>query len=172
MPRELLLLRHAKSDWETSFLNDFERPLAKRGRRDAPKVGEWLLREGLVPDLVISSPAERARETALLVCSAMDYKKNKVVWDEDIYEAGMLSLLEVLGRCPQKARAVMLVGHNPGMEDLMRYLLGEGVDTPADGKLLPTATVARLEMPKDWGKLDAGCANLLEVRRPAKTSED
>jgi phosphohistidine phosphatase len=75
MSRELLLLRHAKSDWETGALDDFDRPLAKRGRKEAPGVGEWLLREGLVPDLVISSPAERAKETASLVCDAMDFKK-------------------------------------------------------------------------------------------------
>ena len=69
MPRELQLLRHAKSDWETGALNDFDRPLAKRGLKEAPGVGAWLLEEGRVPDLVVSSPAQRAKETALLVCA-------------------------------------------------------------------------------------------------------
>ena len=63
---------------------------------------------------------------------------------------------------------VILIGHNPGLEDLLRFLLGDEVETPADGKLLPTATVARLEMPKDWEKLTAGCARLLELRRPQR----
>ena len=168
MTRELLLLRHAKSDWDSGFQNDFDRPLAKRGRQDAPLVGEWLLHEGRVPDLVVSSPAARARETTLLVCKAMHFKEKKIIWDEDVYESGMTSLLEVLGRCPAKSAAVLLVGHNPGMEDLLRFLLGDEVETPADGKLLPTATVARLEMPKDWGNLSAGCAKLLELRRPRR----
>ncbi|HPB75973.1 MAG TPA: histidine phosphatase family protein [Chromatiaceae bacterium] len=168
MPRELLLLRHAKSDWESGFLNDFDRPLAKRGRQDAPAVGEWLSQAGLIPDLVVSSPAARARETALLVCKAMQVKEKKIVWDGDIYESGVNSLLAVLGRCPVKSRAVLLIGHNPGLEELLRFLLGEDVETPADGKLLPTATVARLEMPKDWESLTAGCAKLLELRRPRR----
>lgn len=168
MPRELLLLRHAKSDWESGALNDFDRPLAKRGHQDAPRVGEWLSQEGLVPDLVVSSPAARARETALQVCKAMQVKEKKIVWDGEIYESGVSSLLAVLGRCPEKSRAVLLIGHNPGLEDLLRYLLGEDVETPADGKLLPTATVARLEMPKDWEQLTAGCAKLLELRRPRR----
>ena len=72
MPRELQLLRHAKSDWETGALNDFDRPLAKRGLNQAPGIGTWLLEEDLVPDLVLSSPAQRAKETALLVCAAME----------------------------------------------------------------------------------------------------
>lgn len=168
MSRELLLLRHAKSDWETGALDDFDRPLAKRGRKEAPGVGEWLLREGLVPDLVISSPAERAKETASLVCDAMAFKKKDIFWDEDVYAAEVPSLLGVLSRCPAKARAVMLIGHNPGLEDLMRHLLGDEVETPVDGKLLPTSTVARLEMPKDWRNLEAGCAKLLDLRRPRR----
>jgi phosphohistidine phosphatase len=162
------LLRHAKSDWETGALSDFDRPLAKRGRKEAPGVGEWLLEESLVPDLLISSTAERAKETALLVGEAMDYKKKHILWDENIYMAEVPALLGVLADCPTKTRAVMLIGHNPGLEELMRYLLGAEVETPPDGKLLPTATVARLEMPKDWHKLESGCAKLLGLRRPRR----
>ncbi len=169
MPRELLLLRHAKSDWETDALSDFDRPLAKRGRKDAPGVGAWLLAEGLVPDLVVSSPAARAKETALLVCAAMDYDKKHIRWDEGLYAAEVSALLDVLAECQTKPRVVMLVGHNPGMEELMRYLLGDRVETPPDGKLLPTATLARLEMPQDWHHLETGKAKLLDVRRPRRT---
>lgn len=79
MPRELLLLRHAKSDWDSDVASDFERPLAKRGKNDAPKVGSWLYREGLVPDHVVSSPATRARQTAIKVCKRLDFKKRRIV---------------------------------------------------------------------------------------------
>lgn len=168
MSRELLLLRHAKSDWETAALSDFDRPLAKRGRKDAPGVGAWLAEEGLVPDRVISSPAERAKETAVLVCEAMDYDKKKIRWDEDLYAAEVSALLAALAECQSKPRVVMLVGHNPGMEDLMRYLLGDEVQTPPDGKLLPTAAIARLAMPDDWQHLEAGSAKLIDVRRPRR----
>jgi len=168
MPRELLILRHAKSDWGTEAARDFARPLAKRGKKDAPRVGEWLYREGMVPDAVISSPAERARQTALAVCKSMDLKKKKILWEEDVYAAGLDELLAVLARCPADASTVLLVGHNPGLEDLLRFLAGEEVEEPADGKLLPTATLARLEMPKDWKSLATGCAQLVSITRPRK----
>jgi phosphohistidine phosphatase len=167
MPRELLILRHAKSDWSTGASSDFERPLAKRGKKDAPRVGKWLYQEGLVPDLVISSPAERARQTAVTVCKSLDYKKKKIQWDDKVYAAGVKELLAVLAhRCPRDQETVLLVGHNPGLEDLVLYLAGDEVDEPADGKLLPTAAVARLEMPDDWSALEAGCAHLVAVTRP------
>lgn len=169
MSRELQLLRHAKSDWETGALSDFDRPLAKRGLKEAPGIGAWLLEEGLVPDLVVSSPALRAKETALLVCAAMDYHKKHILWHEGLYAAEVSALLDALASCRTKPRVVMLIGHNPGMEELMRYLLGDAVETPPDGKLLPTATLARLELPKDWRKLKTGSAKLLEVRRPRRT---
>jgi len=168
MPRELLILRHAKSDWESGAASDFDRPLAKRGEKDAPRVGEWLYREGIVPDLVISSPAERARQTALEVCKSMDYKKKEIVWDGHIYAAGVEDLLAVLARCPSDASTVLLIGHNPGLEDLLLFLAGDEVEVPADGKLLPTAALARLEMPKDWDTLQAGCAQLVSITRPRK----
>lgn len=166
MPRELLLLRHAKSDWDAGVESDFDRPLAKRGKKDAPAVGAWLYREGLVPDYVISSPAKRARQTATRVCKGLDFKKSQIVWDPRIYEADVETLLRVLADCPAQARLVLLVGHNPGLEELLRYLAGDEIETPEDGKLLPTATVARLEMPEDWRGLQAGCAHLVSITRP------
>ena len=166
MPRELLILRHAKSDWDAGASTDFDRPLAKRGKRDAPRVGEWLYREGLVPDLVMSSPAQRAKQTALRVCESMDFKKKTIVWEDEIYGATLGELLGVLSRCPGDASTVLLVGHNPGLEELLSYLVGEGVERPADGKLLPTAALARLEMPKDWSELEPSCAELVGITRP------
>ena len=168
MPRELLILRHAKSDWDSGAARDFDRPLAKRGKKDAPRVGEWLYREGLVPDQVISSPAERARQTAVKVCKSMDFKKKKIRWDDEVYEAGVADLLGVLARCSREARTVLLVGHNPGLEDLVRYLAADEAEEPSDGKLLPTAALARLEMPDDWSALKVGCAQLVDVTRPRK----
>jgi phosphohistidine phosphatase len=168
MPRELLILRHAKSDWHARAPNDFERPLAKRGKKDAPRVGEWLYREGLIPDAVVSSPAERAKQTALKVCRSMDFKKRRILWEDALYEAGVSELLAVLARCPGDASTVLLVGHNPGLEELLTFLAGEEAETPDDGKLLPTAALARVEMPDDWTRLEQGCANLVDIIRPRK----
>ncbi len=147
-------------------MDDFDRPLAKRGRNDAPKVGAWLYREGLVPDHVVCSPAERARKTAEIVCKTLDYKKKNIVLDAGIYAGAMPELLGVLERCPADAATVLIVGHNPGLEELVRHLAGEDLETPADGKLLPTATVARLEMPDDWRELAPGSAQLVSITRP------
>jgi len=166
MPRELLILRHAKSDWDGAAASDFDRPLAKRGKKDAPAVGAWLYREAMVPDYIVSSPAQRARETALKVCKRLDLKKKHIVWDAAIYEADLGGLLGVLGRVPADAATVLLVGHNPGLEELVRFLTGGDLEEPDDGKLLPTAALARLEMPDDWSQLEAGCAAVLSLVRP------
>lgn len=166
MPRELLLMRHAKSDWGVAGATDYERPLAKRGKKDAPRVGVWLYREGLVPDHLVSSPARRARDTTSKVAKAMEFPSREVVWDDRIYEADVPRLLEVLADCPDASRLALLVGHNPGLEDLLRYLIGDELEEPTDGKLLPTAAVARVEMPRDWQHLPPGCGQLLMITRP------
>jgi len=166
MSRELLILRHAKSDWDSGAPSDFERPLAKRGMRDAPKVGAWLYREGLVPNYILSSPAERARQTAVKVCKGLDYNKSRIVWDPAIYDADLDALLGVLAQVPEDAQNVLLVGHNPGLEELIDHLTGGDYDEPEGGKLLPTAAIARLEMPDDWSRLEAGCAVLLSITKP------
>ena len=166
MARELLLLRHAKSDWDSGAATDFDRPLSKRGKRDAPRIGEWLYREGLIPGLILSSPAERARETALRVCKGLDYSKRDIRWESSLYEADLDGLLQVLAAQARGPLSILLVAHNPGLEALVQYLTDGDLDEPKDGKLLPTATLARLEMPDNWHRLDAGCANLVTLLRP------
>ena len=159
-PRELLILRHAKSDRDGDAETDFARPLAKRGKKDAQRMGAWMYREGLVPDLVVSSPAERARQTTDAVCKGLEYQRKAVVWNETIYQATVADLLGVLAGLPASAKTVLLVGHNPGLEQLLIHLVGDSVD---DGALLPTAALARLEMPDDWSNLGPCCAQLVSI---------
>ena len=165
MTRELLLLRHGKSDWSVG-VDDFYRPLKDRGKRAAQRVGVWLAQQNLVPDVIVSSPAERALVTAEKACKAMGNGAQDIQKDERIYEAGLGDLLKVLADCPADAGRVMLVGHNPGLEELLEWLVIDSVPVPEDGKLLPTATLARLQMPADWGALIAGCAQLHSITRP------
>ena len=96
-----------------------------------------MYREGLVPDLVVSSPAERARQTTLAVCKGLDYKRKAVVWDDAIYEASVEALLGVLSRCPPEPRTVLLVGHNPGLEGLLTHLAGDDLDDLAGTSSCP-----------------------------------
>jgi phosphohistidine phosphatase len=137
----------------------------ERGKRGAQRMGVWLQQQGLLPDYIVSSPAVRAIETANKLCKAMGMDVQQIKQEPQIYEAGVGSLLEVLGRCPKKARRVLIVGHNPGFENLVAYLGGEGVSTPPDGKLMPTAALARLQMPDSWKTLSAGCARLITIQR-------
>ena len=165
LTRELLLLRHGKSDWETG-VDDYHRPLKDRGKRGAQRIGAWLAQQQTVPGLVITSPAERALVTAQKTCKAMGSGDQGIRKDGRIYAAGLDELLEVLADCPQDAGRVLLVGHNPGLEELLVWLAGAAVAVPDDGKLLPTATLARLQMPADWRALVAGCARLESITRP------
>ena len=168
MPAELLILRHGKSDWDVDT-DDFNRPLKDRGKRGAQRMGVWLLQQGLIPDCILSSPAERALVSAEKLCKAMGHGVERITTDRRVYGADVPDLLQVLGGCPAEAQRVLLVGHNPGLEDLLRFLAGDEVEVPSDGKLLPTAALARLEMPGDWETLPAGCAHMLSVTRPRKS---
>lgn len=166
MARELLLLRHGKSDWSVD-VDDFNRPLTKRGKKAALKVGKWMQQQHLIPDWIICSPALRAMKTAQGVCEAAKIKAETINSDERIYQAGLDKLKAVLADCPERARRVLLVGHNPDLETLLTYLV-EKVEIPDDGKLMATATLARLKMPEEWHDLSLHCAELLVIKR-AKT---
>ena len=170
MTRELLLLRHGKSDWSEP-LPDFKRPITDRGKRGAQRIGVWLLGEGLEPDHVVSSPAERALVTAQKAIKAMGRSAAGIVRERRVHDASLSQLLAVLAEAPAAAQRVLLVGHNPGLEELLEYLSRQRTEIPADGKLLPTATLARLEMPDDWQRLEAGCASLLGITRGEELPE-
>ena len=164
MARELMLLRHGKSDWSEQ-LDDFDRPLKERGRRGAQRMGQWLLQQELLPDRVISSPAERAIATARHTVNAMGRDAGGIVQDRRVYAARVEDLLQVLADVPDDARRVLLVGHNPGLEELMEYLEGRHIPLPSDGKLLPTATLAVIELPDDWQALKTGHGQLTGITR-------
>jgi phosphohistidine phosphatase len=166
MPRELLLLRHGKSDWSVGAESDFHRPLTKRGIKAASRMGRWMRERGLQPDWVLSSPAVRARDTTSRVCRKLDVSEDDVTWDDRIYEADAARLLALLAECPTNARRVLVVGHNPGLEDLVSYLCRGTLRAGAAGKLLPTAGLARIAMPRDWSDLGPGSGRCLRIARP------
>lgn len=163
MTHELLLLRHAKSDWSVE-MDDFSRPLKKRGRQAAKRVGCWLRKQHLIPDIILSSPATRALATAQRVCREINIDQSAIVCDPRIYEADARTLLEVLKTGCHEQR-VLLVGHNPGLEDLLLKLIPHSVPLSANGKCLPTAALAQLTFEGDWAELDEGCAKLVTLMR-------
>lgn len=171
-PREILVLRHGKSSWDHLDLEDFDRPLARRGRRDAPRMGRWLAEHDLPPDRILSSPAKRARQTARRVARAMGFDRDRIGYDERIYTAWVGDLLDALSEMPADARRVMLVGHNPGFHELVEHLIGGPIDAPAGVKAFPTCALARIGVPGDWSALDEGCGELLALVRPRELAEE
>ncbi|MCK5356130.1 MAG: histidine phosphatase family protein, partial [Methyloprofundus sp.] len=112
MNRELLLLRHGKSDWNVDT-SDFYRPLNQRGKCNAQQMGKWLNEQKLAPDLIISSPAIRALTTAEIVCAAMGLAVESIQTEKNIYEASLSDLRQVLSHIPDSTQRLLLVGHNP-----------------------------------------------------------
>ena len=167
--RTLLLLRHAKSSWDDSALEDFDRPLAPRGENAAPLMAAYLKKIGLRPDLVLCSPAARARQTWSLVSRSLD---SKIAVNElrDLYLSSPGRLLEAVRRAPDAAPCVMLVGHNPGMEHLAMILSGPSSNPTALAKLhskFPTAALAEIEFEvAAWAAVARGEGCLKRFIRP------
>jgi phosphohistidine phosphatase len=134
--KTLFLLRHAKSSWHDATLPDFERPLNGRGREAAELVGHFLVQEKIEPDLLVSSPALRARETVEIVMRTAALK-GAVRFDERIYDATVGQLMEVIEQLEPEATTVLMVGHNPGFEGLITALTGrsESMSTAALAKI-------------------------------------
>ena len=170
MSRELWLLRHGKAE-RYDGSEDYDRRLKKRGKRDSIRMGEWLKEQGLLPDLVISSPATRAIMTAKLVCDALGIERQHIQLEKRLYDEGLVRVKSVLADCPATYKRVLLVGHNPEFEDLITYLVN-ATDIPDVEKLLPTAALARLVLPDDWTHLEKGCAELPEITYPKFLSEE
>jgi len=136
--KTLYILRHAKSSWEFEELSDHDRPLNKRGRNDAPLMGRELSSRGVLPDLIVSSPAVRAITTATLVGKEMGYDPDDIIIDERIYGADKNVLLEVAQETPAEHESVMLVGHNEAITDFANMLSPEVVGS------IPTTGVVAL----------------------------
>jgi len=161
----LLVMRHAKSGWPENLRRDFDRPLAERGERDAPRMGKWLHKHGLLPDLVVSSPAQRARATAELVVDRLHIRRKRIVFDDRIYEAGLRQLLDVVAAHAAGSDTLLLVGHNPGLEELITHLAAEPPPRDGRGKLMTTAAVAVLEFKGAIGTRP-GSGRLQQLVRP------
>ena len=157
--RTLLLLRHAKSSWDDKSLRDFDRPLNKRGLKAAPMVGEIIRKRKLRPELVLSSPAERAKETTRLVCDAAGLIA-VVSYEDGIYEASARRLLEIVAQIEDSVNTAMLVGHNPGLEELSAILTGEP-------HRMTTAALACIELSIErWSEVTSGTGKLQWLVKP------
>jgi len=148
--KTLYLARHAKSSWKHPDLSDIERPLNKRGKRDAPYIGNLLKEKGVKPDLLISSSAVRARKTAVVIAEKIDYTKSKIVIDDKIYESSSTELLNIIKSFDDKYNSVMMFGHNPGFTMLNNYLTDSYIDN------IPTCGIVGIQFNSSWKKINGG----------------
>jgi phosphohistidine phosphatase len=163
--RRLLLLRHAKSSWDDGTLQDRDRPLAPRGRRATKRIARWAQEHDVRPQLVVCSSAVRARETLNGVIAGLG---DPEVWTEStLYAAGVETLLERVRALPEAVEEAMLVGHNPGLADLLLLLAEPGeLRRRAEAKV-PTGALATLEADiTTWSELEPGGARLVSFVVP------
>ena len=167
--KTLYLARHAKSSWQSGATNDYDRPLSTRGIRDANKVGQFLTEHNWRPDRIISSPALRAKQTCELYNEAFGLGAHQIHWDKQFYAAYMVTLLHALSGLPEHINSIMLIGHNPSMEDALRHFTSASQQqqyTQKNGKLLTTANVAKLSIQTEWPHILLNEAELTMICRP------
>lgn len=165
--RTLIVLRHAKSDWPAG-VPDHQRPLSDRGRRDAPVAGRWLADHDLVPDIAYVSPAKRTRSTWELAAAQLPAPVPVQVV-ENMYAADWTDLLAVVRAADEAATTIVVVGHNPGCEELAESLSGPGSDRQALAAMAikyPTAGIAVLEIPTAWAGAAEGSGVLRAFEVP------
>lgn len=155
----LYILRHAKSSWDDNSLSDFERPLNERGFKTAPLMGEVMKKNSFVPEIIVCSTAKRAEQTARLIKESAKFEA-AVKFEDAIYEASPMTLLRIVSEIGDEFKSALIVGHNPGFENLVRVLTGKL-------EPMPTAALAVIDLKiESWNETNADGGNLREVIRP------
>ena len=158
-------MRHAKSSWESGDLADIQRPLNKRGEKAAPFMGKLMKEKNLFPDLIICSSAVRARQTLERVQESARFDC-EIRFDERIYGASVNTLIYILSEVEENFEKIMICGHNPGFEGLVKFLCGEYTE-------MPTGALAIVDLKIDaWSKINADWGNLRDIYRPRELMED
>jgi phosphohistidine phosphatase len=166
--RRLMLLRHAKSDWSQAGQRDHDRDLSARGRSSAPRIGGYLADRALIPDCVLVSTARRTRETWKLVAPALPTRP-KALFDERIYEALPGDILDAIRETPSSCQCLLVIGHNPGLQDMALLLIKDGSQDDLDRltEKFPTAGLAIIDVPiDDWADLRIGTGRLDSLITP------
>jgi len=158
--KTLFLIRHAKSYWGDQSINDFDRTLNKRGKKDAPFMGEVLKDKKVKPDLIISSPAKRAKKTAIEIAIKLDYPDKKILYKNDIYDASSNTILSIINKIDNKYSDVMLFGHNPGLTLLNNYLSNNYIEN------IPTCGIVALSSDNQWNDIGAQTCKQLFFEYP------
>jgi phosphohistidine phosphatase len=161
--KRLFLVRHAKSSWDDPSLDDIDRPLNNRGKRNAPEMGIRLRKQGIIPDLLISSPANRAHTTAKRISEEIGYPKKKIQIEDRLYHGSSNSMLSVIHSQNNTINSVMLFGHNPGFTDFANMLCGINIYN------IPTAGIVAIDFSiDDWSEVSYNTGELVFFDYPKK----
>jgi phosphohistidine phosphatase len=161
--KRLFLVRHAKSSWDNPSLDDIDRPLNNRGKRNAPEMGIRLRKQGIIPDLLISSPAKRALTTAKRIAEEIGYPKKEIQIDDRLYHGSSNSMLSIIHSQKDKINSLMLFGHNPGFTDFANSLCGINIYN------IPTAGIVAVDFGIDnWSEVDYKSGELVFFDYPKK----
>ena len=164
---QLFLMRHGKSDWSDSSLDDFERPLSQRGKKSARRMGEWLRAHDCLPECILTSTAKRARQTAKYLVKGAELDDEIIELDDDMYTSLSDHILSVVHSGDNRYASLLLVGHDSGMEDLVLELANGQVTAQANGKIMPTASIAIFDYDdSEWYKLKMSNVKLIDIIRP------
>lgn len=164
--KQLLIVRHAKSDQNNASLNDFDRPLNDRGHKNAPEMAERLIKQDLIPQQIVSSPALRALSTAHYFADTLGITRDKIIKEENIYEASATTLLKIINGFDEQSDFTALFGHNPGLSEIAEQLTGN-----PELYNLPTTGMALIEFPVDqWSMVSRGTGKLLLYDYPKNVS--
>ena len=160
----LYIMRHAKSDWSGPQISDFERPINKRGTKNAMRIGEWMNENNHIPQKIISSPAVRAKETIELVTEQISkFNLEDLTYEDELYLAGFTQLIEFINTYKDKVQSLMLVGHNPGIENLVNYLCDKSGDKET---IVTTANLFIFKFSSDSFNTAVDTIELVEAIKP------
>ncbi len=158
--KTIYLARHAKSFWGDQSIPDFDRPLNKRGKRDAPFMGVVLKDKKVKVDLIVSSPAKRTKKTAIEIADKIGYPGKKILYNEELYEASVNTIIKILKKLDEGNNSVILFGHNPGLTLLNNLISDYYLDN------IPTCGIVALQLDKKWNVLEKNTCKFLFFEYP------
>jgi phosphohistidine phosphatase len=168
--KNIFLIRHAKSSWDDSTLDDFKRPLNSRGEKDAPKMGKRLKQGRLTPDVVLTSPAKRAIDTCLVITKFLGFDQKKIISDNRLYHASEDMLLKIIRELKDHPKDdeenILLFGHNPGLTDFANRLMNGAIEN------IPTCGIVSITLHiKKWSDAQWGCGEMMSFDFPKSKKE-
>jgi phosphohistidine phosphatase len=161
--KTLYLVRHAKSSWDNAGISDFERPLNDRGLQSAPSMAGLLKENQVRPDIIISSPATRAIETAVIFCEVLGHDADTIRQHIEIYEGGVRNLQKIVQHIPDNCRVAMIFGHNPTMTEFSNFLTGKHIDN------IVTCGIVRIDFGlQSWNEVTMNSGSMVSYDFPKK----